>query len=93
MNIGDFVKKLVDMFAPMALDFIQDIADGQVNGADLSEDQLKLCYEAYVLSCTRGNDLVLKTDNDYDNMTLSEVQEFLADTLNEAGIATPDVPF
>ena len=86
--LSDFAKTIF----PIVLSGAKSLADSQVDGLDLNEDQRKAFYSAYVEINVWFDDIVNDTENEYDNAGLEALSEFLADTLQEAGIDVPEIP-
>lgn len=84
---------IVNLALPLVLKAAQSLADAQVDGATLSRDQKKYLYSAYTIIKVHGVEIVASTENPYDDMGVEELLVFLADTLGEAGIQLPAIPY
>lgn len=88
-----FWSDLFEMAFPLVLKGVKGLADSQVKGEDLNEDQKKLLYAGYVVIAAYGPQLAEDTSNPYDDAGLQTLLEFAEDTLMEAGVPIPDIPF
>lgn len=83
---------LLEASAPLLISTAKSIADGFVDGATLNKDQKQAMFTAYVVINVWGDDLVESTENEYDDVFLTELSDFIKDQLGEAGITVPVIP-
>ena len=86
------IKDLISKFAPAIVLGAGKLADSIVKGESLNKDQKQGLFMAYVVIKVGGDDVAESLDSAAFTLTIDELADFCADTLEEAGIDVPYIP-
>ncbi len=87
------VKEILESVAPLLMSGAGTLADTVVNGANLSNDQVKAYYSAYCELCIWGESYANSTETPLDDQGVETAKKHCLDTLNEAKAAGKEIPF